>query len=90
MSEGLRQPVFTAAHVNPPTTLGQAWRTEPNKHFGSRNANTTSFPNKFLENRCEHDVLAVQKSKSPAKMIHKQDKSVAFYGLMAVRCPVTF
>lgn len=47
VSEGLKQPVFTASHVNPPTTLGQAWRTEPNKHFSTRNANTTTFPNRF-------------------------------------------
>lgn len=48
VSEGSKQPVFTASHVNPPTTLGQAWRTEPNKHFGARNANTTTFsPNRF-------------------------------------------
>lgn len=47
VSEGLKQPVFTATHMNPPTTLGQAWRAEPNKHFSARNANTTTFPNRF-------------------------------------------
>lgn len=47
VSEGLRQLVFTALQLSPPTTAGQTWRTEPNKHFSSRNANTTSFPNRL-------------------------------------------
>lgn len=47
MSEGLRQPVFTALQLSPPTTAGQTWRTEPNKHFSLRNANTASFPNRL-------------------------------------------
>lgn len=39
--------MFTALHVNPPTTLGRARRTQPNKHFSSRNANIKTFPNRF-------------------------------------------
>lgn len=32
---------------NPPTTLGQARRSQPNKHLGARNANSTIFTNRL-------------------------------------------
>lgn len=47
VSEGLKHPVFTGPHMNPPKTLSQAWRIGPNKHSSTRNANTTTPPNEF-------------------------------------------
>lgn len=55
MSECLKQLVFTASHVNPLTTLGQAWRTEPNKHFSPGTAKTTTYAKQVLKNRCDLD-----------------------------------